>query len=440
MRRKPFIVKRLLPRSLFGRALLIIILPTVLIQLISTYVFFERHWENVQRHMAESLAGEVAFIAEELDTTGHSRRRMMAYDMYRYLGLEIRFMDGQQKVALPALKRSDRWLQPLAESLKNKLSFPHRLSFDERQQKIIVQISLKSGTAEVTASRKRVSSPTTYIYVMWMAGAAIVFMFVAILFLRNQIRPIIRLARAADQFGKGRDVPDFKPSGAREVRKAAQAFQRMRERISRLIQNRTEMLAAISHDLRTPITRMKLELAMLKDQDVAKALVSDLATMESMIEEYLDFVRGEGGEATELTDVDSLVKSIVSDYQRHQQPVNLHGKVKAERELRPIAIRRCLNNIIDNGLHYGSQVDLHILQKEDEIILYIDDNGPGIPKAERQDALKAFRRLEQSRNLNTGGAGLGLAIAKDIVISHGGTLFLQDAPEGGLRVEIRLGL
>ena len=437
----------LLPRSLFGRALLIIIVPTVLIQIISTYIFYERHWDNVQRHMAESLAGEVAFLTKELADTGYSRRRLMAYDMYHYLGLNITFVDGQQGLGAEATEQTlseigalpeEDWLHPLHHALAVKLSYPYRLYFAEEKQQVVIRVMLESGAMEVRASLKRVTSPTTYIYVMWMTGAAVVFLFVAILFLRNQIRPIIRLARAADRFGKGLDAPNFKASGAYEIRKAAHAFQRMQERIRRLIHKRTEMLAAISHDLRTPLTRMKLELAMLKDTAVAEALSGDVQTMEAMIEEYLDFVRGEGTEETEPVMVDTLLAAVVAEYQRHDRPVSLEGTTESTLEARPMALQRCVSNIIDNGLRYGTQVVLHAHMDEEQVVIHIDDDGPGIPEEKRDDMLQAFTRQERSRNEKTGGVGLGLAIAKDIVLSHGGALSLHDSPDGGLRVRIAL--
>jgi two-component system osmolarity sensor histidine kinase EnvZ len=287
-------------------------------------------------------------------------------------------------------------------------------------------------------------STNTHVWVLWMIGTSVVFLSVAILFLRNQIRPIERLADAAEAFGKGRDVPDFRPSGATEVRRAALAFLDMRERISKFVQQRTEMLAGVSHDLRTPLTRIKLELAMMKEDASIQALKGDLEEMEHMLEEYLAFARGQAGEGASDTDICQLLREIGANAQRKADAkspgkhVDVIVPESLVLEVRPNALRRCIVNLVENAVRHGARVEITASEGPHMMEVAVDDDGPGIPPDRREEAFRPFHRLDSGRSLATGGAGLGLAIARDIARGHGGDITLESSENGGLRAVLRL--
>ncbi|MBY0407591.1 MAG: HAMP domain-containing protein, partial [Rickettsiales bacterium] len=309
---------------------------------------------------------------------------------------------------------------------------------------IELRVKLPDRVLRLYTSVKRLDRRTTVLFVLWMFGVSVLFLLIAVLFLRNQIRPIRRLAEAADNFGRGVDMPDFRPHGASEVKKAARAFLVMRERIRRQLRTRTEMLAGISHDLRTPLTRMKLELAMLPESEATRESIrelgDDVLQMERMIEEYLNFARGDGREEAVPVSLRGLLEDVVSDYQRQHSKLQLLPSGDAVVGIRVSAMRRVLHNVIDNALRYGTQcrVSLHFREKTADIV--VDDNGPGIPADKYEEVFKPFSRLELSRNIKTGGVGLGLSIARDSVLAHGGRIGLDRSELGGLRVVISLPL
>jgi two-component system osmolarity sensor histidine kinase EnvZ len=281
---------------------------------------------------------------------------------------------------------------------------------------------------------------TTLIVVLWMIGTSAVLFVVAMMFMRNQVRPIRRLAQAAESFGKGREVPNFRPGGATEVRQAAAAFIEMRDRIKRQIAQRTDMLSGVSHDLRTPLTRMKLQLAMLGDSTEIAELKADIAEMERMIEGYLAFVRGEGHEAPKETDLAPLLGEIVDGARREGAVIELETEGDLRVAVRPHALKRCITNLVTNATRYGKRVAIHAVRQAESIEIAVVDDGPGIPASRREDVFRPFVRLESSRNQATGGIGLGLTIARDIVRGHGGDIVLQEAPGGGVKASVRLPL
>jgi two-component system osmolarity sensor histidine kinase EnvZ len=288
--------------------------------------------------------------------------------------------------------------------------------------------------------REQLFSDTTYIFIIWMVGASIVLFGVAYVFMRNQVRPIRRLAEVADAFGKGRDVQDFKPEGATEVRQASTAFLLMRARIQRQIEQRTTMLAGVSHDLRTPLTRMKLELALMPPGAARDSLAADVAEMEHMVDGYLAFARGEGQEQAVPVDLAPLLTQVVEQAQRGGRPVRLDLRAGATATLRPAAMKRALANLIENALRHGKEVLVSLTRLDGRIEITVDDDGPGVPEAQREEVFRPFVRLEAARDPNRGGAGLGLTIARDIARGHGGDLTLESAPQGGLRARLRLPL
>jgi two-component system osmolarity sensor histidine kinase EnvZ len=300
-------------------------------------------------------------------------------------------------------------------------------------------VQLPEGVLDVRASRKRLYSPTTTIFVLWMVCTSILLLVVATLFTRNQVRAVKRLARAADAFGKGRPAPDFKPEGALEVRQAGAAFALMRDRLKRQIDQRTEMLAGVSHDLRTPLTRMKLQLAMMRGAEIAD-LVDDVSEMERMIEGYLAFARGEGAEASVPADLVVIVEEVVARLRRDGGAITIAGDSSVVLPLKSDAMSRCLTNLIGNAVRYAKQCRVTIGHVDDRAEVMIDDDGPGIAPDQREAVFKPFYRVEGSRNPKTGGVGLGLTIALDVARGHGGTILLQESPMGGLRVRLMLPL
>jgi two-component system osmolarity sensor histidine kinase EnvZ len=328
----------------------------------------------------------------------------------------------------------------LIRSLGEYLGRPFQIDSKFIERYVIVEVQLSQGVLEVIVPRKRLFSSTTYVFVMWMVGTSLILFGVATIFMRNQVKPITRLAQAADQFGKGRNVPNFKPEGASEVRQAASAFLAMRERIQRQIGQRTDMLAGVSHDLRTPLTRMKLQLALLDGVDGTEELAADVDEMEHMLDGYLAFARGEGAEAPVSTNLTELLDGVVAQARRKGGVIDLHSEGELMVPLRPDAFRRCVANLLDNASRYADHVTIRAGTRGDAIEVIIDDDGPGIPADSREDVFKPFYRLDGSRNPGTGGIGLGLAIALDVMRGHGGDIDLSDSPTGGLRARLRLPL
>ena len=329
---------------------------------------------------------------------------------------------------------SEELFNALDERLQRPFFFD--LELDDRQLEIRVQT--KEGVLSIIAPRKRLYNSTTYIFFMWIAGSALILYGVAVIFMRNQVRPIRRLAKAADQFGRGVDVEDFKPEGAAEVRMAATSFMSMRDRIGRHLSQRTALLAGVSHDLRTPLTRMKLELAMQQSSPGVDALKQDVVDMERMVDAYLAFARGEEGEKAVLTDIGKLLTDQVGEALRDGQQIDLHIEDSLEMELRPQSVKRCVANIMSNAGRYANNLSVRAGRRGQDYEIIFDDDGPGIPVDKREEVFKPFYRLEESRNQATGGVGLGMTIARDSARGHGGEVLLEDAPVGGLRVRLVL--
>lgn len=432
--------KNYLPKSLFARALLILVLPTIFIQIITAYIFFDRHWDNVSRHMSNSLAGEVAFLISQLRDIPAKEKPEVVNEFEKSTGIKVFFLTKNEN----KYKNQADDFPEFQILLRKKID--EKFSVRKIGDNVEILIFLPRQSLKIITSVKRLESSTTTIFMVWMVSVSSLFLFIATIFLRNQIRPIARLAVAADSFGKGIDLPDFRPHGATEVRKAARAFITMRERIRRQIRTRTDMLSGISHDLRTPLTRMKLQLAMLPQDvtsrsdmnDVLEELNNDVKQMQNMIKEYLDFARDEGREEAVKTEIGDLLKDIVDDYKRMQNNIYIIINDNIETYIRISSFRRMLHNIIDNALRYGKKCVITLRKTGSYAEILVDDEGEGIPKEQYEEVFKPFSRLEPSRNSKTGGVGLGLAIARDVALAHGGRINLDASPSGGLRVIINL--
>ncbi|MBN8521187.1 MAG: HAMP domain-containing protein [Alphaproteobacteria bacterium] len=435
-------LKQFLPRSLLGRSLLILITPVILIQVVATYMFFTRHWDVMTERLALAVAGEVALFADSVER-GASQKELqrMANDMARFLDLEVTYQDG--KVLENVTRHHRDWgsvvAQTLSYAIQKRVQKPYDIQTDVGGKFVKISLQLTDGVLEVISPQNRLFSASARIYILWVIGSSAFLLLIAVLFMRNQIRPIRRLAIAAEKLGKGRDVPFFKPEGAQEVRAAAQAFIDMRARIDRQIQQRTSMLAGVSHDLRTPLTRMKLQAELMGNSPDVQDLKSDIADMERMISAYLDFVRGQGDEEPQRTALEPLLTRLVASAGREGGAVTLDIRDDdISLMVRPIALERALVNLIGNAAKYAPQSRVTVTREEDGVRLIFDDNGPGIPPALRDDVFKPFFRVETSRNPQTGGVGLGLPIAQDIIHAHGGTIDLGDSPMGGLRINVFL--
>lgn len=433
-------LKNMLPRSLFGRSLLIIVMPLIILQLVSTWIFYDRHWDTITRRLSTAIAGDIGQTLELMQRSTGEDSRDAIFDMAaRNFQLQITIREGE---VIPPTDRSGnaRIDYFLSRALSGRVQRPFRIDSSDFKERVIVHLQLKDAVMTIVVPGKRLFSTTTYIFLMWMVGTSLVVFAVASIFMRNQVRPIRRLAAAADAFGKGRDTAavDFKPEGALEVRQAAAAFNLMRARLRRQFRQRTDMLSGVSHDLRTPITRMKLQLAMLPDSPEVSDLKHDISEMERMIEGYLTFARGEGNEDGSEVDLGQLVEDAVADWRRNGATIDLHVEGSLRAWLRADSIKRAINNLIANAQRYGSHIWVRAGRRGDAIEVTVDDNGPGIPETHREEVFRPFYRLEESRNPTTGGTGLGLAIARDLVRGHGGDILLEDSPHGGLRARLRL--
>lgn len=434
-------LKQFLPKSLLGRTLTIVVTPLILLQIVTAFVFFERHWDTVGRRLANSLTGEISTVIAFYRNYPASEQNWITTMAERHFLLRIQMEPG---ATLPnpdtEIEYRGIMMQALARALTDNIRRPFRLSETADGEFVNIRLQLPEGVMTIVTPRKRLFSSTTYVFVLWMVGTSLLLVVIATVFMRNQVRPVHRLAVAADNFGKGRDAGLFKPEGATEVRRAAQAFIVMRDRIRRHIDERTAMLAGVSHDLRTPLTRMKLQLAMMAEDSAKSELIADIDEMERMINGYLDFARGEGREDIRAVAIDDAVIDVVNRFRREGATIDLHIEERMLVPLRPHAFERCLSNLLGNATRFGTTVALRVGQRDEACEIVIDDDGPGIPEDSREDVFKPFVRLDNSRNPETGGTGLGLAIARDVVRGHGGEIFLEDGKLGGLRVRLSLPL
>jgi len=431
-------IKKILPKRLFYRSLLIVAAPIILLQIIITVVFFDSLWIKANKGMTRSLVSEIRTLYDIYKSPDMAQRQSII-DLYNQnFDFVIAFKENE---ILPK-NTTERWYSPMDRSLRRELksAFPNSYWFDTTSYKEIVELRIKykDGFLQIFFPKHKIAPSSARIFALWIIFPGLLLIFIAIVFLKNQTRPIINLARAAEKFGKGEFIKEFRPSGAREIRQAAYEFDKMRKRISVHLNQRSEMLSGISHDLRTPLTRLKLQLALLKQQDLAKKMSDDIEEMERMLNEYLEFSRNQKNEDTEIIKINSLIEEVVKKYNTEKIKINFDSNI--EIPLRQNTFKRCLNNLIDNSLSYGKKVEISTKKIVKDLIILIDDDGPGIPQEEYEKVMKPFYRIDKSRGQNKSGVGLGLSIANDIVRSHGGSILLEKGPLNGLRVKISLPL
>ena len=434
---------KFLPRTLFFRTMLLIFVPLIVVQIVSVVMFFDGSWSRMGRRLSENLAADMSFITDlvQKDVSKVAKVQEMADKTF---GIQMEYYDNQEKYQV--ISKTHRGSKMVVGYLEEALeeTFPNAkreilLSKDDND--LIVLIDDEHGLFKFVTSKKKIFSSSIFMFVVWMVGTSILLFLVAVLFLRIQVRSIAELAQVAEDFGKGIDNKNFKPYGSSEVRKAAIAFIKMKERIQRQISERTQMLAGVSHDLRTPLTRMKLQAAMMPEGEDKKDFLSDVDEMEKMLDGYLAFVSGEAGEKSTFVDMNEMILSIINKFRNKKALIrySTNDEVSAI-QVREQALKRALTNIISNAFRYGKTIAVKLESNDKKLWISVDDDGPGIPADKREDVFKAFYRLENSRNKETGGVGLGLSIAKDVITSHGGTIELLDSELGGLKVLISIPL
>jgi two-component system osmolarity sensor histidine kinase EnvZ len=431
--------KMFMPTGLYARALLIMIVPMVILQSVVAFVFMERHWNTVTRRLSAAVVQDIAGLIDVYKGYPQDKdRTQLRRIAQQRLGLVVDFLavdDMPPPGPKPFFSLLD---QTLSVQLGRQIAKPFWIDTVGRSNLVEIRIQLDDAVMRIFAQRGAAYASNSEIFIFWMLGTSSILIIVAILFLRNQIKPILRLADAAESFGKGREAPHFRARGAREVRRAAQAFLEMKARIERSIEQRTAMLAGVSHDLRTILTRFKLELALIGDSPEVEGMRKDVDEMAAMLEAYLSFARGDSGEQAQPTDMVGALEELRGDAERHGHvaTVVFHGLPVVT--VKPAAFKRCLANLVSNAARHADAIAITGHRDHRYLTITVDDDGPGIPLAMREEVFKPFLRLDDARNQDEGGTGLGLAIARDIARSHGGDITLGDSPMGGLRASVRV--
>ncbi|MCI0599219.1 MAG: ATP-binding protein [Beijerinckiaceae bacterium] len=428
----------IMPKGLYARALLIVIAPMVILQGVLTYVFMERHWQRVTNTLSTALTQEIAAVIDLHQSRPSSQSdELLSRIGQQRLQIDIEFLPkGELPPPLP--KPFFSILDAaLSNEIRRQIGKPFWLDTVGRSNFVEIRVKLDDSILRVVALRGAAYASNTHIFLLWMVGTSLVLIAVAIAFLRNQIKPILLLAKAAEAFGKGRDL-EFHPSGAREARQAGEAFLEMKRRIERAFEQRTAMLNGVSHDLRTILTRFKLSLALMRESDESRDLQKDVAEMQRMLDTYLAFARGDAGESASQIDMEDFLEDLRLDSERAGVETTIALRGNPIVTVRPDAFKRCVANLIGNAQSHGTHISIEAVRDKRFLTIHVDDDGPGIPPGLREDVFKPFVRLDTARNQDEGGTGLGLAIARDIARSHGGEISLSDSKAGGLRATVKV--
>ena len=429
-------LKKILPKRLFYRALLIIAIPVIVLQLVITIVFFDSLWIKTNKGMTKTLVKEISTFVEVYNNEKTDKKELSNL-FSLFLDLNIELIENEEF----KIDYKERWFSPIDRTLRRELksNFEYgKYWFDTTDYKELIDLRIKyqDGYFRFLVPKDRVTSSSARIFALWITVPAIIMIIISLIFLKNQTRPITNLAKAAERFGKGEEIEEFKPSGALEIRQAGHEFDKMRKRILRHLKQRNEMLSGISHDLRTPLTRMKLQLAFIKDEDLSKHLTEDINEMEKMLNEYLQFTSSSYSEKNEMFDLSELIEKIIKKYDNQNILSNLVPRtyINGKQNL----INRCINNLVDNALKYGNNVKISLTKKHTNLFILIEDDGPGIPKNEYDNVFKPFYKIDKGRADSKSSVGLGLSIASDKVRSHGGNIRLEKSKMKGLCVKIFL--
>jgi two-component system, OmpR family, osmolarity sensor histidine kinase EnvZ len=432
------LVKRMMPTGLYARSLLIVIAPVVLLQSVIAYAFMERHWQTVTNRLSAAVASDIAALVEIYEKYPQDRgSEILTGIAEQKLALDVDILPAEPLPRIGPKPFFDILDTALSNEIRLRVRRPFWIDTVGRSNLVEIRVQLDDAVMRVIARRSQTYASNAHIFLLWMVGSSLILLTVAVLFLRNQIKPILALADAAEEFGKGRDM-EFKPRGAREVRRAGAAFLDMKRRIARQIEQRTTMLNGVSHDLRTVLTRFRLSLEMIESSPELDDLKKDVDEMARMLEAYLAFVRGAPGEIAQPTDIRAMLEEFRSDAERQGHPTTLALEGDPNVTLRRDAFRRLLGNLVSNAARYGDDIQINAVHDERYLTVHVDDDGPGIPEANREDVFRPFLRLDEARNQDHAGSGLGLAIARDIARSHGGDITLDESPLGGLRASVRL--
>ncbi len=431
-------IKNLLPRRLFYRALLIVATPIIILQLVITIVFFDSLWIKTNKGMTKALVGEMKTFIAAYDNGKYNGNDLSGLFSV-YLDLNVIFKDDK----FYKKEKKKRWYSPIDRSLRRELKAKigqENYWFDTTSYKELIHINIKHGTGylEFFIPKERIASTSARVFALWITLPALLLITIAMIFLKNQTRPITNLAMAAERFGRGENIDEYRPSGALEIRKAGYEFDKMRKRIVRHLTQRSEMLSGISHDLRTPLTRMKLQLAFINDKELSKKISLDIDEMEKMLNEYLQFTSSSYSEKDETFDITDLVEDIIGKYENQNILSDLIPRIYMNG--RKNLIGRSINNLIDNSIKYADKINILLSKKNNNILIIIDDDGPGIATEEYENVFKPFYKIDKSRGGSKSSVGLGLSIASDIIKSHGGNILLDKSPSNGLRVKIFLPL
>ena len=427
--------KDVLPKGLYSRSLLIIIIPVVVLQGILTFVFLDRHWQLVTRKLSSAVASEIATFIDVVPSLGLNKVIELSE---RFYDAEVNYIPNKKLINNPP-KPINLVENTLSKELSKNMNNSFWVDAHTYEKRVIVQIEKKEGIYEFIIPRRNVYATNSHIFLVWMVISSLLLVSVAVIFMRQQIKPIEKLSKAAQQFGLGKKMENFKPSGATEVRRAAEAYLKMQERIERFIEQRTLMLAGVSHDLRTPLTRLKLQIEMLSDDKTNIELLSDVNEMQKMLENYLDFAEDVTREKATKTDLKRMISEIIDSESTKSKTIefNIKNDEPIFFECRTIAMKRCITNLLNNACSYGDRIRIALERKKDVIDISIEDNGPGIDKSDYDKAIKPFIRLDSSRNQNIPGSGLGLSISQDITSNHGGKLIMSKSNLGGLKVQLK---
>ncbi len=429
-------IKKVLPKRLFYRALLIVAVPVIVLQIIITFVFFDSLWIKTNKGMTRALVNEINTFIEVYNDEIYKKDEITdLFSVYQDLNIEF-FEDSEFDY-----RYDERWFSPIDRTLRRELKSrfgSEKFWFDTTSYKGLIDLRIKYqlGYFKFLIPKDRVTSSSARIFGIWITVPALIMVFISLIFLKNQTRPITNLAKAAEKFGKGEEILEFKPSGAAEIRQAGYEFDKMRKRINRHLNQRSEMLSGISHDLRTPLTRMKLQIAFIKDKELSNKLADDINEMEKMLNEYLQFTSSSYLEKDEEFNLSELIDKIVEKYNNE----NITKKILSNTVIngRKNLIQRCINNLIDNGMKYGDKVFIQLTKNKNNLFIKIDDNGPGIPEEEYNNVFKPFYKIDKGRADSKSSVGLGLSIASDIIRSHGGNIKLEKSTLNGLGVKIIL--
>ena len=426
-------IKNLLPKRLFYRALLIIAAPIIILQITISIVFFDSLWIKTNKGMTKSLVSEIYTFIEAYKNEADYNKEKLTDLYYQNFQLNIKYIENE---SMPILK-NERWFSPIDRTLRRELKSKfNNYWFDTLSYKemIIVKINYQNGILQFSFPKNRVTNTSARIFALWITLPAFLLIIISLIFLKNQTRPLTNLAKASAKFGRGEEVNEFKPSGALEIRQAGYEFDKMRKRIIRHLNQRSEMLSGISHDLRTPLTRIKLQLTFIKDQEIAKKLSNDVLEMEKMLNEYLQFARSNFAEKTEKFNMADLIANNIEKYGNKNISTKLDKTIVMNG--RKNLIQRCLNNLIDNSIKYSNNIDIQLTKNNNYLSVIIDDDGPGISKKEYNNVFKPFYKIDKSRSDTKSSVGLGMSIASDVVRSHGGNIVLDKSPQNGLRVKV----